>query len=305
MTFPITHSSARPLARSLAVFPVWLVGWSVPSRAALEMSQRSLLLLKNEQALLPLSPSKAKKIAVVGWGANDTYAPLANYMGCGFGSWSPRLANCSIVTPLMGITHGFPEAEVTYSHGCDVESNDTSGFEAAVAAAKAADVVVYVGGNRNCEGGQGHGGHVCANSSACPTHCESEGHDRPDLAMPGVQTQLLKELHAANPNVVLAVLTGGPISFGWEAETLPAIITIWYGGQMMGTALADALSGVISPSGRSPFTWPTGLEQVPPELDMSPSTPPGRTYRYLDGTPLVSACSSSSSSSSSSSAHSF
>jgi len=218
-------------------------------------------------------------------------------MGCGFGSWSPRLGEPTILAFFFGnwnvmrermctsvscesliekrkrncaselldshaahghhvtsqsikkstialsflrliacdsASEGFPDAKVMYSHGCDVESNDTSGFAAAVAAAKAADVVVYVGGNRNCEGGQGHGGHTCANTSACPTHCESEGHDRPDLEMPGMQTALLKELHAANSNVVLAVLTGGPISFGWEAKTLPAIITIWYGGQMMG-----------------------------------------------------------------------
>ena len=73
---------------------------------------------------------------------------------------------------------------MSYAHGVDPESNSTAGFAAAVAAAAAADVVVFVGGNRNCEGGQGVGG----------AHCESEGHDRPDLAMPGVQTQLLKEL---------------------------------------------------------------------------------------------------------------
>ena len=66
---------------------------------------------------------------------------------------------------------------MTFDHGCDVESNVTDGFGSAVASAKAADVVVFVGGNRNCEGGQGHGG----------AHCESEGHDRPDLEMPGVK----------------------------------------------------------------------------------------------------------------------
>ena len=63
--------------------------------------------------------------------------------------------------------------EVTYHKGCDVESNDTSGFAAAVAAAKAAELVVFVGGNRNCEGGQGHGGHTCSDPKECPTHCES------------------------------------------------------------------------------------------------------------------------------------
>ena len=89
---------------------------------------------------------------------------------------------------------------------------------------------------------------------------------------------LLKELHAANPRTILLLLTGGPISMTWEAANLPAIMTIWYGGQMMGQAVANALTGAVSPAGRSPFTWPTGLEQVPDELDMSPSTPPGMAH---------------------------
>lgn len=89
---------------------------------ALSMSHKALLLLKNDPprrlgvseadtslSLLPFDPKSMpkKRIAVIGWGANDTYAPLANYMGCGFSSWSPRLKNCSIVTPLEGIRNKF------------------------------------------------------------------------------------------------------------------------------------------------------------------------------------------------------
>lgn len=166
---------------------------------SLAMARRSLVLLRNERALLPLSERTVprKRIAVVGWGANDSYAPLGNYMGCGHDAWGPRLANCSVITPLEGIRAQFePQGfTVSYTRGCDPESNSTDGFAEAVVAAKAADVVIFVGGNRNCEGGQGVGG----------AHCESEGHDRPDLAMPGVQTTLLKVLHAANPNIVMAV----------------------------------------------------------------------------------------------------
>lgn len=247
---------------------------------ALSMSRKALLLLKNDNELLPLqfNAMPKKRIAVIGWGANDTYAPLGNYMGCGHDSWSPRLTNCSIVTPLAGITAQYTPLgfDVIYERGCDPESNSTDGFAAAVVAAASADVVVFVGGNRNCEGGQGHGG----------AHCESEGHDRPDLEMPGVQTQLMQALYAVNKNVVLAALAGGPISMNWEAEHLPAIVIIWYGGQQMGTALADALHGTASPAGRSPYTWVTGLEQLPDELEMSVVAKPGRTYRHLDGTPL-------------------
>lgn len=104
--------------------------------------------------------------------------------------------------------------------------------------------------------------------------------------MPGVQTLLLQRLQKVNPNVVLVVLTGSPISATWEAEHLPALLVMWYAGQEGGAALAAALAGDVSPAGRSPFTWPTGVQQLPDELDMSPSTPPGRTYRYLSQVPL-------------------
>lgn len=94
---------------------------------------------------------------------------------------------------------------------------------------------------------------------------------------PQVQTALLKQLVAANPKTILVMITGGPSSINWEAANLPAIMVMWYGGQQGGRAVADALAGVVSPAGRLPTTWPTGLSQLPPELVMSPAAPPGRT----------------------------
>ena len=103
-------------------------------------------------------------------------------------------------------------------------------------------------------------------SGEVPNECESEGHDRPDLEMPGVQTQLLQRLYRANPKLVLVLVTGSPIALRWEAAHLPAILVLWYGGQQGGHALADALTGAVSPSGRSPFTWPTGRDQLPADI---------------------------------------
>eukprot|EP00750_Incisomonas_marina_P014366 INCI17645.3.p1 GENE.INCI17645.3~~INCI17645.3.p1 ORF type:complete len:471 (-),score=72.67 INCI17645.3:331-1743(-) len=252
---------------------------------ALDMAQRSMLLLKNDGGLLPIAQTAAandseKIIAVVGWGANDTYMQLGNYIGCEVDSnWGPIWKNCSIVTPLDGIRNHFEPMGYTvrYARGCDVESNDTSGFDEAVTAAKGAELVVFVGGNRNCEGGQGVGG----------GHCESEGHDRPDLAMPGVQTQLLQNLTAVNDKVVLALTTGGAVGMDWEAANVPAILVVWYGGTEMGTALANILSGKVSPSARSPLTWFADMTQVPAsEEDIDLTSPPGRTYRYFTGEPL-------------------
>jgi len=250
---------------------------------ALQVSQKSLVMLKNDvigenaEGMLPLAAENISRVAVIGWGANDTYAPLGNYPGCGYDPWGPRIANCSIITPLKGIQDRFwDHVEVTYAHGCDVESLDESGFSEATEHAKEADVVVFVGGNRNCEHRQGQGG----------AHCESEGKDRPDLELPGVQTKLLQQLYVVNPRIVFVVITGSAISFPWEAENLPAIVVMWYGGQMGGRALAGALAGDFSPSGKSPITWYTGVKQLPDKYDMSPSTPPGRTYRYLTERPL-------------------
>eukprot|EP01059_Diplonema_ambulator_P010942 TRINITY_DN20956_c0_g2_i1.p1 TRINITY_DN20956_c0_g2~~TRINITY_DN20956_c0_g2_i1.p1 ORF type:complete len:756 (+),score=253.23 TRINITY_DN20956_c0_g2_i1:144-2270(+) len=243
-----------------------------------EVALRSQVLLKNEGGLLPIAPTSVKNVLVVGWGANDTYALLGNYYGCHFGTYGPVLDNCSLTTPLQGIKNVYEAhgATVTYSYGVDVESNVTSGFADAVEKAKTADVVFFVGGNRNCEGGQGQGG----------VHCEGEGHDRPDLEMPGEQTNLMQQLLAVNKKTVLVVLTGGPISMNWEAENLPAIIVMWYGGSRGGQAVADLLAGNVSPSGKLPMTWPTGVAQLPDMLDMALDTPPGRTYRYLDQMPL-------------------
>ena len=241
-----------------------------------DLAVRSQVLLKNDNKTLPLSP-KTKSIAVIGWGANDTYALLGNYYGCHFAR-GPVLANCSIVTPLHGIQMAFPDAEVTFTHGVDVESNDTSGFDAAVAAASAADVVVFVGGNRNCEGGQRQGG----------AHCEGEGQDRPDLQMPGEQTALITRLRSATKTLILAILTGGPIAMTYEAQHADAIIVMWYGGIKGGQALGTNLAGITQPTGRLPMTWVTGISQVPNELDMALDTAPGRTYRHLDQTPLYS-----------------
>eukprot|EP01064_Diplonema_japonicum_P002689 TRINITY_DN11729_c0_g1_i1.p1 TRINITY_DN11729_c0_g1~~TRINITY_DN11729_c0_g1_i1.p1 ORF type:complete len:751 (+),score=181.34 TRINITY_DN11729_c0_g1_i1:41-2254(+) len=243
-----------------------------------DVALRSQVLVKNQDNMLPLKPSSLKKLLVVGWGANDTYSLLGNYMGCEFGGNGPILQNCSLTTPLQGIKDAYEPhgVEVTYSFGVAVESNDTSGFADAVAQAKTADYVIFVGGNRNCQGGQGKGG----------VHCEGEGHDRPDLQMPGQQTKLMQQLYQVNKNFILVVVTGGPISMNWEAQYAPAILVMWYGGSRGGEAVGQLLSGVVSPSGKLPMTWPVGVEQVPPKLDMALDTPPGRTYRHLTEMPL-------------------
>ena len=240
---------------------------------------RSQVLLRNTEMSASQLPwvKPLQKILVVGWGADDKFALLGNYYGCHFAN-GPVLNNCSIVTPLEGIQKSFPNSQVEYIHGVNVEDNNTSEFPEVLAAAETADAVIFVGGNRNCEGGQGKGG----------AHCEGEGRDRPDLKMPGQQTLLLQKLKPVAKKLLLVVMTGGPISMNWEADNIDAILLMWYGGTKGGEALGELITGKHSPTGRLPMTWPTGMSQVANELDMSLNTPgtAGRTYRYLKEMPL-------------------
>jgi beta-glucosidase len=191
------------------------------------------------------------------------------------------LDNCSVSTLLDGVTtvaHDYG-ATVQFSQGCDQESNDTSQIAAAVSLAQGSDIVIAFLGLRNCEGGQGKGG----------PNCESEGHDRDELGLPGVQGELLEKLHATGKNVVLVLTNGGPIACPWAAQNIPAIVDAWYGGMDGGLGVANVLFGVggASPAGRLPFMVPQSVAQLPDELDMALAAPPfGRTYRHFNATPL-------------------
>eukprot|EP00051_Salpingoeca_urceolata_P002804 m.52925 g.52925 ORF g.52925 m.52925 type:complete len:788 (-) comp12339_c0_seq2:25-2388(-) len=227
--------------------------------------------------LLPLSLGKGKTLAVIGPAANDTYRMVGNYYGCTTGAWGKLSPNCTIKTVLEGVQDAFQDATVAYTQGCEQESSSTTGFADAVALAKQSDVVIMALGLRNCEGGQGHGG----------ANCESEGHDRDILGLPGVQQQLLEKVMEANSNVVLVLLNGGPVSIPWAAQHVPSILEAWYGGETGADAIGAALNGTTNPSGRLPFTVVESVQNLPDELSMALKAPPhGRTYRHFDTDPL-------------------
>ena len=113
---------------------------------------------------------------------------------------------------------------------------------------------------------------------------EREGLDRPNLTLPEDQQNFLKALKEVNPNVVLALVAGNSLAINWENENLPAIVDTWYGGEYGGLAFAQMLFGEFSPSGRLPLTFYKGVEQLPPFDDYQVVN--GRTYKYLEDTPL-------------------
>jgi beta-glucosidase len=110
-----------------------------------------------------------------------------------------------------------------------------------------------------------------------------KGGDRTSILLPEVQTRLLKALQSSGKSVVFLMMTGSAIAVPWEAENIPAILNIWYGGQSAGTASADVVFGDYNPAGRLPVTFYKSDSDLPPFVDYKMDN---KTYRYFKGTPL-------------------
>jgi beta-glucosidase len=146
-------------------------------------------------------------------------------------------------------------------------------FEEALEAARAADVVVFVGGLTGDVEGE----------EMRVSYPGFAGGDRVDIGLPSTQDRLLRALHATGKPVVLVLTTGSAIALEWAQRNLPAILVAWYPGQQGGSAVADVLFGDVSPSGRLPVTFYRSAGQLPPFADYDMK---GRTYRYFEGDPL-------------------
>jgi beta-glucosidase len=146
-------------------------------------------------------------------------------------------------------------------------------FEEALRAARASDVVVFVGGlTAEVEG-----------EEMRVSYPGFSGGDRTDIALPAVQRKMLEALHATGKPVVLVLMTGSALGVRWAQDNLPAIVLAFYPGQQGGNALADVLFGDTSPGGRLPVTFYESVEQLPPFADYHMEN---RTYRYFRGEPL-------------------
>jgi beta-glucosidase len=240
---------------------------SAANRAlALQAARASIVLLKNESALLPL-PKTLRKIAVIGPNADDVQVLLSNYNG------TPSYA----VTPLAGIRARVgAETEVVYSRGCAVVNPSQAGFDAAVALAAGADVTIAVVGlSQQVEGEEGQQEGVEEGAS-------SQG-DRTEINLPGAQEALLKALYATGTPLVVVLVNGSAVAINWADSHAAAIVETWYGGEEAGTALADVLFGDYNPGGRLPVTFYKSVEQLPPFEDYRMA---GHTYRYSSAEPL-------------------
>ena len=239
---------------------------------ALKAARESIVLLKNN-GLLPLDRSRIKRIAVIGANAGSTSMLLGNYNG------DPSHP----VTILAGLKQiAGPNIAVTYTPGCplavrkDGSNQPTEQMLAdALAAAKAADVVIYVGGISPDFEGEEFGG--------VSQYDGFSGGDRTRIELPAVQEDLLKALVAAGGPVVFVNCSGSAIAMPWEAEHLPAIVQAWYPGEEGGRAVAEVLFGDVNPGGRLPVTFYRATDDLPDFENYSMSN---RTYRYFGGQPL-------------------
>jgi beta-glucosidase len=233
---------------------------------ALKMARQSMVLLKNN-GLLPLSKN-IKSIAVIGPNADNEEVLLGNYNGI------PQ----ELVTVLAGIKEKLaPEAKVIFDQGVDyTQLIEGKSIMEVAGKASAADVIIFAGGiNSNLEGEEGYAGKE-----------EMEGFyrgDRTTIALPKIQTELMKALKSTGKPVVFVNMSGSAMGMTWESENVDAIIQAWYGGQSAGTAIADVLFGDYNPSGRLPVTFYRNDLDLP---DFSDYNMTNRTYRYFKGKPL-------------------
>jgi len=227
---------------------------------SLKAARESIVLLKNN-GLLPLK-KEYKTIAVIGPNANDLDALVGNYNG------TPSKP----VTVLAGIKKRFPNSNVLYAQGTGLigpATGPNAEMDAIKAARKADLVIVAMGLSPRIEGEE--------------MKVDAEGFlggDRTKIDLPAPQQKLLARLHAEGKPIVLVLMGGSAIAANWADENIPAIIDAWYPGGEGGTAIAEALAGDYSPSGRLPVTFYRSLDQLPAFEDYSMAR---RTYRYFPG----------------------
>ncbi len=208
------------------------------AKAAREIAAKSIVLLKNEKNILPLSKT-IKTIAFIG--------PLVKPLKQNQGFWDvdlPGVDSNFIVSQWEGLQSKLgASTNLLYAKGCEIEGENKDGFAEAISIANQADVVILsIGEKRDMSG---------------------EAKSRSNIGIPGVQEDLLKELLATGKPVVVLINAGRPLVFQYTADHAPAILYTWWLGSEAGNAIADVLFGDVNPSAKLAMTFPMSVGQVP------------------------------------------
>tara|TARA_Y200000002_G_scaffold176442_1_gene145513 strand:+ start:3502 stop:5769 length:2268 start_codon:yes stop_codon:yes gene_type:complete len=215
-------------------------------KVALEAAKKSIVLLKNNNQLLPLE-KQGEKIAIIGPLANDKNSPLGN--------WRSQAVYNSASSVLEGMKN-YNQNKLVFEKGVDLyygktnfhnrvklNFDDRTGFDKAKLAAENSDIVIMVLGEEGNQSG--------------------EGRSRTNIGLPGLQLELLKEIYKINQNIVLVVMSGRPLDLTWADKNIPAIIQAWHLGSKSGEAIAEVLYGDYNPSGKLTMSFPRNVGQVP------------------------------------------
>jgi beta-glucosidase len=226
---------------------------------ALEAARKTIVLLKNENNLLPLNKD-IQNVAVVGPTADNLDVLLGNYNG------TPS----KYTTVLQGIKKRISEKmSVSYCIGCPLKERSREGFNEAIEKSNKSDVIILVLGiSPRLEGEQGEA-----------VESDLQG-DRLDIKLPGSQDELLKELYNLGKPIVLVLTGGSALTFPFAKKNIPSILYAWYPGEEGGKAVTDVIFGDYNPAGRLPITLYNSIDQLP---DVSDYSMEGRTYRYFRG----------------------
>lgn len=200
---------------------------------ARDVAKKSIVLLKNEQNVLPLA--KKGKIALIG--------PLADNKTELIGAWSGAGNYNDCVSVEEGIKNVAKDVTILKAKGCDIDKTDKAGFEEAINVAKQADVVVAVIGEAAWMSG--------------------EASSRAAIGLPGVQEEMILALLKTGKPVVVVLMNGRPLAIPTIAENSTAIVETWFLGTQTGNAIADVLFGDYNPSGKLPMTFPRSVGQIP------------------------------------------
>lgn len=245
-------------------------------RLALNIARESIILLKNNNHLLPLKRG-IKSIAVIG--------PSADHVQFGDYTWTND--NKYGVTPLQGIRAiAGDQVQVNYAKGCDTYSQNKTGFAEALKAVSKSEVAVVFIGSSSASPGYPH-----------PNATSGEGYDLADLKLPGVQQDLIKAIKATGKPVIVVLVSGKPFAIPWIKENIPAIITQWYPGEQGGNAIAQVLFGKVNPSGKLNVSFPQSVGHLPVFYNYFPTDKgyynkrgspdhPGKDYVFSTPDPL-------------------
>ena len=235
---------------------------------AREVGARSIVMLKNADETLPLTGS-VQRLCVLG--------PLADAASQMRGPWAAAADPDAHVSVVEGLRHGLPGAHIVHASGVAIDDENESGIAPALQLCEGADAIL-----------------LCVGEDASMS---GEAASRAHLGLPGRQRRfaeaVLEHAHARKIRVTVIVFSGRPLAIPWLAEKADALLAAWFPGTEAGNAIADIVTGLVSPSARTPVTWPRALGQVPIFFGERPSGRPENprdhfSSKYIDeaNTPL-------------------